>query len=118
MLRLYLDEDAMSAALVRALSDAGVDVSTASREGARGREDAEQLALATSLQRTLYTFNVRDFARLHAMWLRQGRHHAGIILVNDQRLPVGEQARRLLMLGTSFSPQDIADRIEFLGAWG
>jgi len=108
----------MSAALVRALSDEGIDVSTASQEGARGRDDAEQLALAASLQRTLYTFNVRDFAQLHTMWLRQGRHHAGIILVNDQRLPVGEQARRLLRLATSLSPEDMADRIEFLGAWG
>ena len=116
MLRLYLDEDAMSAAFVRALAASGVDVSTAADAGMRGRTDEEQLTVAASLGRTLYTFNARDFARLHADWLRQGRLHAGIIIVNDQRMPVGEQARRAQRLAATLSEEDMTARIEYLGA--
>lgn len=117
MLRVYLDEDALSVALVRALNAGGIDVATAAGERMRGRSDPAQLAAATARGRVLYTFNVRDFARLHAEWIRGGRHHAGIIVVNEQRMPVGEQARRLLRLAESLSAEDLADRIEYLGAW-
>ena len=108
----------MSAALVRALVAAGIDVSTTAQEDARGRDDTLQLLLAASLHRTLYSFNVRDFARLHAQWMRDGRHHAGIIVVSDQQMVVGEQARRAIRLASSLSPEGMFDRIEYLGAWG
>ena len=117
MLRLYLDEDAMSAALVRGLAAHQMDVSTPVQVGARGRTDPEQLALAAAAGRSLYTFNARDFARLHAEWMRTGRHHAGIIVVNDQLMPIGEQLRRLLRLAAVLDAADMEDRIEFLGAW-
>jgi hypothetical protein len=117
VLRLYLDEDAMSVALVRALTAAGVAVVTAAQEGMRGRSDAEQLAAATARNRVLYSFNVRDVARLHAEWMHGGHHHAGIVLVNDQRLPVAEQRRRLFRLGESLATEGLPDRIEYLGAW-
>ena len=108
----------MSAALVQILEAGDVDVSTAALQDTHGRRDSDQLALAAGLGRSLYTFNVRDFARLHAECLRQGRHHAGIIVANDQTMPIGEQGRPLLRLASVFSAEEIADRIEYLGGWG
>ena len=31
---------------------------------------------------------------------------------------IGEQARRILAIATAISPDDMCDRVEFLGAWG
>ncbi len=105
----------MSAALVRALS-AG-DIDTVAQEGMRGRPDPEQLAAATARGRVLDTFNVRDYVRLHVEVIRGGGHHAGIVVVNEQWMAVGEQARRLLRLAESLTTETLADRIEYLGAW-
>lgn len=80
---LYLDEDTISRALITALSARNVDILSAHVAGLMSAPDEEHLRFATSIGRTLFTFNTRDFARLHAEWLSIDRHHAGII-VSDQ----------------------------------
>ena len=65
MLRLYLDEDSMDHALVRALRARGVDVVTALDEGMIERGDEEHLRYAAAKGRALCTFDVADFHRLH-----------------------------------------------------
>ena len=60
-IRLYLEEDSMSHALVRGLRSRGVDVTTALEEGMIQRTDEEHLQCATTMQRSLYSFNVADF---------------------------------------------------------
>ena len=107
----------MADSLVRALVAEGMDIATAASELMRGRPDEDQLAFAASIRRSIFTFNTRDFARLHASWLHDGRHHAGIIVVTDQSTPVGEQIRRLGLLNAMRSVEDMTDRIEYLGAW-
>ena len=47
--------------------------------------------------------------------MRQGRHHAGIV-VSSQR-PVGEVVRRLLRLAGALDAEALRDRLEFLGDW-
>lgn len=89
MLRLYHDEDALQGGLVAALRRAGFDCLTANEAGMRGRTDEQQLAFATSQGRVLYTKNTADFCRLDAQWRVAGRHHAGIIVLTDQRTPIG-----------------------------
>lgn len=64
-IRLYVDEDAMDHDLVRALRARGVDVTTALEAGMIEREDSEHLDHATAQGRVLYSFNIRDFYRLH-----------------------------------------------------
>jgi hypothetical protein len=66
-----------------------------------GRSDDSQLAFAAGQGRLLVTANARDFAKLHLTWLRQGRTHAGIIFVPQQRYSTGETVRRLLRLNAS-----------------
>ncbi len=118
MIRLYMDEDSMDRALVRALRARGVDITTALEEGMIERADAEHLDYATAQGRALYTLNVADFYRLHMDYLTQGKTHAGIILARQQRYSVGEQMRRLLKLVATKSAEEMRNQVEFLGAWG
>jgi hypothetical protein len=112
-IRLYLDEDTMDKALVSALRARGVDLLTAHEAEMIERQDADHLAFAAREGRVLYSFNVADYCRLQA----QGRSHAGLILAQQQRYPVGEQMRRLLRLVAAKSAEQMHNHIEFLSAW-
>jgi hypothetical protein len=117
MLRLYMDEDSMDQALVRALRARGVDVMTAHEAGMAERGDPDHLRFATEQGRVLCTFNVGDFYELHTACLAQGREHAGIILVPQQRYSIGEQMRRLLRLVATVPADAMQSHVEFLSAW-
>lgn len=114
-IRLYLDEDAQRTTLVRALQARQIDVLTANEANQIGVSDTEQLAFATSQNRTIFTFNRGDFVQLHTEYLRQNRSHAGII-VSDQ-LEIGMITRRLLRLLDVRSAEDMRDWLEFLSNW-
>lgn len=116
--RLYIDEDSMNRALVRALRARGVDVTTALDEGMVEREDAEHLNYATQQGRVLYSFNAGDFYDLHTTYLAQEKRHGGIILARQQHYAVGEQMRRILKLIATKSADDMENQVEFLTAWG
>ena|SRR5919201_4842856 len=115
---LYLDEDSQDSDLVQALRLREVDVLTSAEAGMNGRKDQEQLEFAAAQGRALYSFNSRDFFRLHGLFLSQGKPHAGLILAPQQQFSVGEQARRLLKLVGMKSAEEMRDQVEFLGAWG
>ena len=117
-IRLFIDEDAMSRALARGLRARGIDVTTVGEEGRKGLEDDEQLAHAASQGLVLYTFNISHFYRLHGEYMSQGKSHAGIIFVPQQRYGIGEQLRRLLVLIRSKSAEAMKDNVEFLSHWG
>lgn len=114
-IRLHLDEDAQRTTLVRALRARQIDVMTASEAGNIGVSDAEQLVYATSQDRTVFTFNRGDFAKLHAVYLQRGQDHSGIV-VSDQ-LEIGTIIRRLLRPLDSRSAEDMRNRLEFLSSW-
>ncbi|WP_234708792.1 MULTISPECIES: DUF5615 family PIN-like protein [Kamptonema] len=80
------------------------------------RSDEEQLIWAFANQRVIYSFNTRDFYRIHTNWLERGNSHAGIIL-GQQNYSVGEQMRRLLSLISAKSAEEMQNQIEFLSAW-
>jgi uncharacterized protein with PIN domain len=117
-IRLYLEEDSMSHALVRGLRARGVDVVTALEEDMIERQDEEHLEFAAKMKRVLYSFNVADFYRLHSRYLSEDKEHAGLILTRQQQFAVGEQLRRLLKLIAKVSAEEMNNRVEFLGAWG
>lgn len=114
---LYIDEDAQDNDLIQALRLRGVDLVRAWDAGMRQREDEDHLILATSQNRVLYSFNVRDYFRLHTEFLSEGRAHAGIVLAKQQQYSVGEQLRRLLRLIATRSAADMTNRVEFLSDW-
>lgn len=109
-LSLYIDEDAMASAMVAGLRRAGVDVLTADEAGNRGIADEAHLAFAAAQKRLLYSFNRRDFARIHAEWLRRGAAHPGIILLTDRRASIGYQISEVVAL-LNREPEEAANTI-------
>ena len=79
--------------------------------------DADQLDRSTRLGRVIYTFNYKDFARIHALYMRAGRSHAGIIIVQDQRTPIGDQIRWLSRMQGEVSTEEMIDRLAYLANW-
>ena len=65
-IRLYLDEDSTNNSLLRALRSRSVDVTSAIEEGKAAQSDENQLEWAFRNQRTIYSFNARDFYRIHS----------------------------------------------------
>jgi hypothetical protein len=116
-LRLHFDEDAEAHALVRALRDRALDVTTSSEAGLIEISDEAQLLWATEKSRALLTYNAADFCRLHGEFMKAGRHHAEIIVAEQQRLPVGEMMRRVLRLRAALDAETMRDRLEFLNRW-
>jgi hypothetical protein len=114
MFPMYLDDDSERVALVAALRRAGIDVVRSTDAGMRGSDDAAHLEFATAQGRVLYSANRRDFAALHARLLANGRTHAGMILVTDQRIPVGQQIRRIIELQTSRDASQMQNVLEWL----
>jgi len=116
-LTFHFDEDAESHALVRALRDRGIDLTTSSELHLSEASDKEQLKVATQAGRVLVTYNAADFCRLHRESLRTGQHHTGIVIAEQQRFAVGEMMRRLLRLRAAIMPAAMFDRLEFLNRW-
>jgi hypothetical protein len=116
-IRLYIDEDAMSRALINGLRARGVDVTSVKEEERRNLDDRSQLEFSTKQGRVLCTSNIGDFYQLHTEYLRQGKNHAGIIFIPQQRYSVGEQLRRLLKLISTKSAETMQSQVEFLSAW-
>jgi hypothetical protein len=114
--RLYLDEDAIDHALIQALRFRGADLLATPEADMMGREDTEQLDFATAAGRVLYTFNARDFCRLHGEYLAQGKSHSGIV-VGRQDYSIGDQTRGLMQLIARRSAEQMVNHLEYLGAW-
>lgn len=117
MIGLYIDEDSMSKSLVTALRHQQIDVVTAMDVARLACSDEEQLTWATQAGRVLYSSNITDFCRLHSQWLQEGKHHAGLILVRQQRYSLGELVKGILVVHKLYSPADVRDQLIFLSSF-
>ena len=113
-IRLYVDEDASETAVMLGLRARGIDLLTTVEARRLGVSDQEQLEYAIHQRRALYTFNAKDFARLHREFLTNGRSHSGIIVIPEQRYSVGEKIRRIAALLHARTVESMTDQIEFL----
>jgi hypothetical protein len=109
-----VDEDASEQAVVKGLRARAIDVLTTAEAGNLGATDPEQLAFAAAEKRTIFIFNVGDFARLHREYLERDRHHSGIVVLPDQRCSVGDKIRRVARFIHSVTAEDMVDRMEYL----
>jgi len=114
--RLYLDEDAIDHALIQALRFRGADLLTTPEADMMEQDDAEQIDFATAAGRVLYTFNARDFCRLHREYLAQGKSHSGIV-VGRQDCSIGDQTRGLMQLIARRSAEQMVNQLEHPGGW-
>ena len=113
-IKLYLDEDAQAENLLKSLQRHNIDVLTTNEAGMEGSSDTEQLEFAASQNRTIYTFNVRDFLPLHYKFLQDNQIHSGIILGEQGRFGIGEQLRRLLRVIAEIESEEMQNELEFL----
>lgn len=116
-IRLYLDEDTMSGALLEALLARGVDVVTVADVKRRGFPDKEQLEWALSQGRVICSANVGDFMQLHTEFISNGKDHAGIILIQQKISAVGDRLRGLMKIIESKTAEDMHNQLEFLGRY-
>jgi Domain of unknown function (DUF5615) len=119
---IYLDDCIQQRRLVRQLRAAGHLLYLPSELGTEGQDDEAHLVGATRLGAVLVTHNQKHFAPMHYQWGRQGRVHAGIVLVVQQegieskhacldrvaRLLTSEAARGQLMPLKVFDTEDRA----------
>ena len=113
-IRFFTDEDVYGS-VARKIREIGLDA-VSTPEADRLREsDESQLAWAAQEGRAIVTFNVADFGRLNSEWMRQSRHHAGVIV--SSRRPMGDLLRRITALASSLSADDMKDRLEYLSNW-
>ena len=114
MIRVYIDEDAMSAAIVTALRSNGFDVLTAEEASMRGRSDPDHLRFATAEGRVLYGFNRKDYMKLHRDLLQAGVHHAGIVLLGTRSPDIGRQLRGLIAVAHLRGHEGMQDWLEVI----
>ena len=107
----------MDGDLVRGLRSRGVDVVTAIEARMICRSDEDHLRLASTQGRVLYSFNVRDFQRIHSEWVVHGEEHAGILVAQQRRYSTGDQIRRMVRFIGTISREAMKNRMEFLGNW-
>ena len=110
-IRLFLDEDVHSG-LAHALRQRGYDAIHAQELERKGRSDLDQLFFAIGQERSLFTFNVKDFVILHNEQARAQQEHWGIIV--SKQLPFRATLSRLLHLLQRTSKETMNNYLEFL----
>lgn len=116
-IRFYLDEDSVEKSLISAFRNAGLDVVTVTDVNRQSYSDEDQLIWATEQERVIYSYNRRDFCRLHSEFLGVERNHAGIVLLQQQRYSVGQQLQGLLKLVATLSAEEMVNQIVFLSTY-
>ena len=99
-MRLLLDEH-INPGVARQLRKKGYDVVSVEEARMREASDDQLLGFAVGERRVLVTYNIRDFQLLISEWHRVGRHHSGIIFVNEKTVSqktVGPLVRTLKKL--------------------
>lgn len=114
---LYIDEDSMDEDFLQALRSRNVDVLTVADVGMLHKSDEEQLDWARENSRVIFSFNTRDFYRLHTTVIEQGLSHGGIILAPQQKYGIGDLMRGVLKIINNKSSAEMRRQVEFLSNW-
>jgi len=109
---LYMDEH-VHRAITTGLRLRGVDVLTAQEDDRRNTLDDVLLDRATQLERILFS---QDEDLLAEARYRQveGIPFAGVIYAHQLRITIGVCVRDLELIARAASPQDLANRVEYL----
>jgi hypothetical protein len=78
-----------------------------------GLTDEAQLFYAGEKMLTIFTHDT-DFLQIAARWLDEGKTHQGVIYCHQKCYLIGERVRRLRVLTSVLSSEDMVGHIEFL----
>jgi len=109
--KLYLDED-IHKRVASALRIRGFDVVSAHEIENKGISDQQQLDYAISQKRSLVSFNIGDYVKIHKEYIILSKKHYGIII--SEQLPIGELVNRLLELLNKFTADELEDNLWWL----
>jgi hypothetical protein len=113
-LKLHLDADTSIRSLQQALVDRGHNVTrTPCAWMTDDASDEEQLLGATAQGRCLFTFNIRDFTALAAVYAR----HGGIILAAQRRWTLSELIDALDRALATTEAEDLVGQVRWLNEW-
>ena len=106
-IQYYMDEN-VPLAITHGLRLRGVDVLTTQDAGMLGASDQDQLTLATTQGRVLFSQDA-DFLVLH----QQGIAHAGLAYA-PQWTPIGDVVRGLLLVHDVLTPDEMKSSVHFI----
>lgn len=109
--QVYLDED-VDLLVARLLLAKGINATTANEQEMLGKSDAEQLNLATYLQRCILTHNRLDFEQLHTHYFNNNWSHSGIIIV--KRRNAYDMTERIVILLDTLMADEIRNQLLYL----
>jgi len=110
--RLHLDADTSRISLMRALLEAGHDVTRTPNDWiALDATDEQQLLGATAQGRCIFTFNIRDYMVLSKRY----PHHGGIIFSSQKPMPELLKALDRLLIETD--SRDWPGQVRWLNHW-
>jgi hypothetical protein len=108
-IRFYLDEN-LPVAVATQLQRRGIAAVTVRDLGFLGDSDANHMARATRLGYVLCT-NDADYIDLATL----GIEHAGIVFGQQHRHGIGDWVRFLELLASILDPEEMQNRVEYLG---
>jgi len=111
-IRIYTDES-VDVAIADGLQRRGVEAFSARDLDKLGLADEEQLIFAREEKATIFTHDT-DFLRIAAQWIDEGRKHFGVIYCHQTTYGIGDCIRRLKILATVLTLEDMINHIEFL----
>ncbi len=114
MIKLYCDENIPEAVAI-ALRLRGHDVLTVKEAAKRSLSDIDQINHASLENRTIFTFNVADFYKIHSAVISKGAEHSGIIL--SKQLPIGTIVKALSRLLSNLRHKEIKNNVVWLSDW-
>lgn len=112
--RLHLDMDTSRKDLYKALLDKGYDVTrTPNKDMPEDASDEIQLLWATSHQRILFTFNIKDFTILS----KKHPQHAGVLLANQSTTSISQLISVLSKVLSETSREDWIGQVRWIQDW-
>lgn len=112
--RLHLDADTSIRSLHQALLGRGHDVTRTPNAWVRqDASDREQLLGATSQERCIFTFNIRDFVLLAGTYAQ----HGGVILAAQESMGLSTLISALDCLLSTTEAADWPGQIRWLSDW-
>lgn len=109
--KLLIDEDVHSG-LSEALRKRGYDAVNVQEINKRGCSDDEIIIEAVKDARCIFTFNVKDYVKLHKKMVELNEEHKGIIVA--KQLTFSETLKKLLKLLQSVNSESMKNKLEFL----
>lgn len=111
-IKIYTNEN-VPIAIVKGLRRRGIEASSARDVGNLGMSDEEHLKWAMQNKYIIFTYD-DDLVRICHKWRGRGIAYGGVIYVSHRKLSIGECIRRLEIIASVLSSEDMKDHIEFL----